>query len=1238
MILSKLIRLSLFLLLTVVVHTASGQVFLIENGEITTCSGSFYDDGNDPISGEGGPYTAGNDYTFTICPDNPGDVISVDFVAFQLYQSPNPNNSDYLFIFDGDDASAASLGSYTGNDLQGLPVTGTVNNVSGCLTFVFNSNPNGSGGPGWQGTIACTTPCATPTSASQITDPEPIGPDQSIGICLDAPVTFSDIGSFAEPGFNLDLWVWNFDDGTVDTVFTADDITHSFTEPGEYLVSLSVVDDNGCRSLNVDPLQILVSTIPVFNPDFESPVCIGSTATLDGNPVESVTWTALPPQVVAGETFLADGAGFSYESTLTFDFFEPGATLDDCDDFLDVFVNMEHSYLGDLQISLTCPNGTNVVMLPYPNGGGGTFLGEAIDDGSNDPGVGYQYGWEPNLSNGNLDDQTPVAGSVPPGNYQSEEDLCNFVGCPLNGDWTFSVLDNLAIDNGYIFEWGINFNPALFPDITTFTPVIGYGSDSTFWAGPNIVNVSDDANTIDVFFDEVGTYEYTFSSTNNFGCTFDTTVVIEAVVGPDITAGPDLFLCADPATLQASVLGATGECSGAAGSYSYCYDSGDFITETYCPDTPGDGTQIEMTFTGGTLGFFGNTITVYDGDNTGAPVLGNFFNGDVSGQSFVATNPTGCLTFQLNSGGFGGSCAGGFEEAIDISISCDGGSGLVWTWSPADGLSDPNVQNPTVFVSQPTTYTVSAYPLGLPGCLITDQVLVAPDQDVNPGNDTDTTLCYNLPTNLLTSFLGGNPALGGTWIDNATGLEFPSLEFSPTDYPDGGNFDLTYTVSNGLCSNSSNLVITVLPSTNDFCCQTNANAGPDAVACALTYQLQGDIPVGIGTWSGPPEITFSDINDPQATITAPSPGGTYELTFTDFNGTFCEDSDVVQVILADSLEIAVLPEDAICFDECSGTAIAIPTGGTTSTGVYSIEWTGGVPGGVNQLRDSLCLGTYVAKVTDNVGCVDSTFFEIGQPAPIDMSILGRGALCRDSCNARVIISSSDAVEYTYNGGAEWEMDSIGFVCPDTIATIGIRNEFGCELYDSLVLDNPEPFIANFNINPNPTTVKNPLISFQDVSSPGPIAKTLFLYGDPAFDESDSRLSQYRFPTDTAGEYLITLISENVNGCIDTLSKVLVINDDLLWFIPNSFTPNGDGINDLWRPVGTTVDLSSYSCKIYDRWGRLVFQTSNINTAWNGGNTDSEYFSDTDVYTYVLEITSATTEDKYELTGFITLIR
>src|SRR6056297_1212613 len=153
------------------------QDYTMTDGTVNTCDGLFHDDG-----GPGGAAYSATDYTFTICPDNPGDVIQVDFLAFALWTSPNPNNSDRLFIFDGPDDSAPSLGSYAGNQLQGLQVTGTINNPSGCLTFVFNTNPNSPGTfPGWEAAITCTTPCAPPTAASEITNPAPSGAEQSVG-------------------------------------------------------------------------------------------------------------------------------------------------------------------------------------------------------------------------------------------------------------------------------------------------------------------------------------------------------------------------------------------------------------------------------------------------------------------------------------------------------------------------------------------------------------------------------------------------------------------------------------------------------------------------------------------------------------------------------------------------------------------------------------------------------------------------------------------------------------------------------------------------------------------------------------------------------------------------------------------------------------------------------------------------------------------------------------------------
>ena len=115
--------------------TAQNDV-VIDNGTFESCGGLFIDSG-----GQGGP-GYGNDEYFvcTICPDVEGDVITVDFVTFALDQSGNENTWDYLAIYDGDNTGEASLGFYTGNQLEGLFVTGTSQNTSGCLTFVFDSN------------------------------------------------------------------------------------------------------------------------------------------------------------------------------------------------------------------------------------------------------------------------------------------------------------------------------------------------------------------------------------------------------------------------------------------------------------------------------------------------------------------------------------------------------------------------------------------------------------------------------------------------------------------------------------------------------------------------------------------------------------------------------------------------------------------------------------------------------------------------------------------------------------------------------------------------------------------------------------------------------------------------------------------------------------------------------------------------------------------------------------------
>ena len=121
-----------------------------------------------------------------------------------------------------------------------------------------------------------------------------------------------------------------------------------------------------------------------------------------------------------------------------------------------LYVNMEHSYMGDLSISLICPNGQTLTL--HSSGGGGAFLGEPVDDDSQPdvPGAGYLYEWSSSATNGTWE-QKCGWGYTSSGVYQSLQPFANLDGCPAQGNWQLEVCDLLALDNGFIFDWGIEF-------------------------------------------------------------------------------------------------------------------------------------------------------------------------------------------------------------------------------------------------------------------------------------------------------------------------------------------------------------------------------------------------------------------------------------------------------------------------------------------------------------------------------------------------------------------------------------------------------------------------------------------------------------------------------------------------------------------------------------------------------------------------------------------------------------
>jgi large repetitive protein len=110
---------------------------------------------------------------------------------------------------------------------------------------------------------------------------------------------------------------------------------------------------------------------------------------------------------------------------------------------------------------------------------------------------------------------------------------------------------------------------------------------------------------------------------------------------------------------------------------------------------------------------------------------------------------------------------------------------------------------------------------------------------------------------------------------------------------------------------------------------------------------------------------------------------------------------------------------------------------------------------------------------------------------------------------------------------------------------------------------------------------------------------------------------------------IEVVYANDNPMIDTLSQIETIHDHI--FVPNAFTPNNDGINDIFLPV--TPELETYLISIFNHWGKLVFQSINPNEPWLGGQ---EYYGKSEIYTYWLQATAK--NQLYEKMGFVVLIR
>ncbi|PCI96693.1 MAG: hypothetical protein COB15_09310, partial [Flavobacteriales bacterium] len=98
--------------------------------------------------------------------------------------------------------------------------------------------------------------------------------------------------------------------------------------------------------------------------------------------------------------------------------------------------------------------------------------------------------------------------------------------------------------------------------------------------------------------------------------------------------------------------------------------------------------------------------------------------------------------------------------------------------------------------------------------------------------------------------------------------------------------------------------------------------------------------------------------------------------------------------------------------------------------------------------------------------------------------------------------------------------------------------------------------------------------------------------------STLQIHTYTFPEDT-GHYLITLTIIDANGCTNTITHTAIVTGEFGIFVPNSFTPDGDGLNDNFFPSGFGIGNEEFSFFIFDRWGELIYETHTKFAPWDG---------------------------------------
>ncbi len=1212
------------LLLTFMLGSLSGiqaQTYNIAtDNSITTCDGILHDSG-----GQNGNYGDNEDHSITICSTDPVNThIQLSFQTLQL------GDGDTLKFFNGPTADPATLIAERASELNGILTTiqTSAGNPGGCLTVTFQSDGS-SNGPGWRAFIDCIPSCQRIEAV--LVSSTPVAVDGYIDVCPGRPITLTGAGNYPEDGVSYNhsdansSFEWDFNDGTQAVGPT---VIHTYDEPGGYIVRLTITDLASCTSVPPLTLKVRVAPPPIWEllTDPDVVYCATDTITLTAAVNVPDTLQTNSFDLLAASTFgsfqtgltlsdtigLPDGNGDLYTTSLEFFDFTPGAVVNGPEDIVSICVNMEHSYAWDLEVFIECPNGQQLELQEFMQTGGEVLLGEPIDNSPDNSqfGVGYDYCWTPEADFTWREYNAMFGGDLPAGDYAATESWEDLAGCPLNGEWSINVRDSWPSDDGWLFQWSINFAPELYPALEIFTN----GVDSFYWSdNQNFVYYSPDSIVAQPNF--AGDAAFNFNIVDSFGCVFDTTVAYQVLP----FSHPDCYNCRDIVEVpfqQDTLCPGNSFAAIAVGPENQdttvafqAYVEEPFGWAQYPPNNPyrptievnsirptvmndvvgqlesvcvdietnfdadirlfliaPNGTSIELSTGNGGGGdnytntCFTPTATVPITAGT-PPFTGNFLP-EGNFNDLVGTPINGTWTLRA-SDDFAPLPVGLFRS---WEITFRTYNEITYTWDNTTDLSCQGCPDPVITPSAPGAYTYTADVTDNFGCMESAQIdLIVPDS-------------FSQVAVNCTSIFGAGELIF-SWLDNGpAGLYTYQVTQGGIPGPVVGPVSDTSVVLTNLTVGEE-VFITVTPVITDPLLLSCTS--PEPVTTSCTYQecvftaeitavnptscgnsLDGSIEV---TWANTQGETIFELNGEVVPTTTSLTGlsvGDYQLLIRDESG--CGNLLMFTIVTPDPIELSLVElVDVTCNGGNNGSIQLTATGGS---GNYEYSFDGGASFSANPLSSGLTAISYNISVRDDNGCQTDTTFSVTEPEALVLTGTSSPTSCFNTLDGEISLTASGGTgAYTYT----WSIlgSGAGSVnLPPGSYGITVTDENMCSQTTTVAIDSP-PAIETTLTASEPTRCFGGSNGSLTVTATGGTGELSY-----AWDDENSQVNNNAVFL-AAGTY--NLITTDINGCADTLAADVLQPDSLeIQFLPQDVACRGESTGSAQATVsGGTPDYT-----------------------------------------------------------------